>query len=31
LILLGVSDVWQNIIKGAVALDRYRSSGPART
>jgi ribose transport system permease protein len=36
LILLGVSDVWQYIIKGAViigavALDRYRVSGSART
>jgi ribose transport system permease protein len=36
LILTGVSDVWQFIIKGlviigAVALDRYRSSGGART
>jgi ribose transport system permease protein len=36
LILLGVSDVWQYIIKGAViigavALDRYRLSGSART
>ncbi len=36
LVLLGVSDVWQYIIKGAViigavALDRYRLSGSART
>jgi ribose transport system permease protein len=36
LILTGVSDVWQFIIKGlviigAVALDRYRGSGGART
>jgi ribose transport system permease protein len=36
LILLGVSDVWQFIIKGgviigAVALDRYRLQGSART
>jgi ribose transport system permease protein len=36
LILLGVSDVWQYIIKGgviigAVALDRYRLRGSART
>lgn len=36
LILLGVSDVWQYIIKGgviigAVALDRYRLHGGART
>lgn len=36
LILTGVSDVWQFIIKGlviigAVALDRYRSKGGART
>ena len=36
LILLGVSDIWQVIIKGlviigAVALDRYRLSGGART
>ncbi len=36
LILLGVSDVWQYIIKGgviigAVALDRYRLRGGART
>ncbi|MCW6507432.1 ABC transporter permease subunit [Lichenifustis flavocetrariae] len=36
LILTGVSDVWQFIIKGlviigAVALDRYRMSGGART
>jgi len=36
LILLGVSDIWQYIVKGgviigAVALDRYRSSGSART
>ncbi len=36
LILTGVSDVWQYIIKGlviigAVALDRYRMSGGART
>ena len=35
LVLLGVSDIWQYIIKGlviigAVALDRYRQSG-ART
>jgi len=36
LILVGVSDVWQMIVKGlvivgAVALDRYRSRGGART
>lgn len=36
LILLGVSDIWQYIIKGlviigAVALDRYRIQGSART
>jgi ribose transport system permease protein len=36
LILLGVSDVWQYIVKGAViigavALDRYRLIGAART
>ena len=36
LILLGVSDIWQYIIKGgviigAVALDRYRLRGSART
>ncbi len=36
LILTGVPDVWQYIIKGliiigAVALDRYRLSGSART
>jgi ribose transport system permease protein len=36
LVLLGVSDIWQYIIKGlviigAVALDRYRQSGSART
>jgi ribose transport system permease protein len=36
LILTGVSDIWQFIIKGlviiaAVALDRYRLSGGART
>ena len=36
LILTGVSDIWQFIIKGlviigAVALDRYRSRGAART
>ena len=36
LILTGVSDVWQYIIKGlviigAVALDRYRMQGSART
>ena len=36
LILLGVSDVWQYIVKGAViigavALDRYRLRGSART
>lgn len=36
LILLGVSDIWQFIIKGlviigAVALDRYRLKGSART
>jgi ribose transport system permease protein len=36
LILLGVSDVWQYIVKGgviigAVALDRYRLKGSART
>lgn len=36
LILTGVSDVWQYIIKGlviigAVALDRYRNQGSART
>ena len=36
LVLIGVSDVWQFIIKGlviigAVALDRYRTSGSART
>jgi ribose transport system permease protein len=36
LILLGVSDVWQYIVKGAViiaavALDRYRLAGAART
>lgn len=36
LILTGVSDIWQFIIKGlviivAVALDRYRLMGGART
>jgi ribose transport system permease protein len=36
LILIGVSDVWQYVIKGlviigAVALDRYRLQGSART
>jgi hypothetical protein len=36
LILLGVSDVWQYIVKGtviigAVALERYRLTGAART
>ena len=36
LILIGVSDIWQFIIKGlviigAVALDRLRSSSSART
>jgi len=36
LILLGVSDAWQYIVKGAVliaavALDRYRLTGAART
>ena len=36
LILAGVSDIWQYIIKGlviivAVALDRYRAQGAART
>ncbi|NPD14729.1 ribose ABC transporter permease [Xinfangfangia sp. D13-10-4-6] len=36
LILIGVSDIWQYIVKGlviiiAVALDRYRTSGGART
>jgi ribose transport system permease protein len=36
LVLVGVSDIWQYIIKGlviigAVALDRYRQSGSART
>jgi len=36
LVLLGVSDIWQYIIKGlvivgAVALDRYRQRGSART
>ena len=36
LILMGVSDIWQFIIKGlviigAVALDRYRRKGSART
>ena len=36
LILAGVSDIWQSIIKGlviigAVALDRIRTSGGART
>ena len=36
LVLLGVSDVWQYIIKGlviigAVTLDRYRQRGSART
>lgn len=36
LILIGVFDIWQFIIKGviiigAVALDRLRSSGDART
>jgi ribose transport system permease protein len=36
LILIGVSDIWQFIIKGlviigAVALDRIRSTGVART
>ncbi|WP_237153204.1 ABC transporter permease subunit [Oryzibacter oryziterrae] len=36
LVLVGVSDIWQYIIKGlviivAVALDRFRSSGSART
>ena len=35
-ILIGVSDVWQYVIKGlviigAVALDRYRLQGSART
>ena len=35
-VLLGVSDVWQYIVKGgviigAVALDRYRLTGAART
>ena len=36
LILIGVSDIWQYIIKGAVivgavALDRFRLRGSART
>jgi len=36
LILVGVSDIWQYIIKGlviiaAVALDRYRLQGVSRT
>ena len=36
LILVGVSDIWQYIIKGlviigAVALDRYRAKGGVRT
>lgn len=36
LVLIGISDIWQFIIKGlviigAVALDRYRLSGSART
>ncbi len=36
LILVGVSDIWQFIIKGlviigAVTLDRFRSRGSART
>ena len=36
LILVGVSDIWQYVIKGlviigAVALDRYRLQGSART
>jgi ribose transport system permease protein len=36
LILIGVSDIWQFIVKGlvivgAVALDRYRLKGSART
>jgi ribose transport system permease protein len=36
LILTGVSDIWQYVIKGlviigAVALDRYRLQGSART
>ena len=36
LVLLGVSDVWQYIIKGlviigAVTLDRFRQRGSART
>ena len=36
LILVGVSDIWQYIIKGlviivAVALDRYRAKGLSRT
>ena len=36
LVLIGVSDIWQYIIKGlviiiAVALDRVRSQGGART
>jgi ribose transport system permease protein len=36
LILLGVSDVWQYIVEGAViigalALDRYRLTGATRT
>jgi ribose transport system permease protein len=36
LILVGVSDIWQYIVKGlviigAVALDRYRLKGSART
>ena len=36
LILLGVTDVWQYIVKGmviigAVTLDRYRMRGSART
>ncbi|WP_224788860.1 ABC transporter permease subunit [Pandoraea terrae] len=36
LVLLGVSDIWQYIVKGlviigAVALDRYRQRGSART
>jgi ribose transport system permease protein len=36
LILIGISDVWQYVIKGlviigAVALDRYRLQGSAHT
>ena len=36
LILTGVSDIWQYVIKGlviigAVALDHFRSTGSART